>query len=310
MKKRFNYIVFLILILWSVLGQSQQIQQYSQYYLNKFLFNTGIAGIYPYYQARVNNRYQWIGMTDAPKTFTLSLYGPDRKREMGYGGYVFSDVTGPTSRTGFYGAYSYLLKLRGNDRLALSLSAGFLQYKIDGSKITLHDDYDPSLGNQVYSSYLPDANFSVYYKTTDYFTGISFMQLFNNVIKFDGDIFSVQDNRVRTHFFIIGGYNFEINNDWDIVPSTVIKGMWPTPVQLDLTIRGVYKKMLWAGFTYRTLDAVALMIGYEYDKQIMFGYSYDYSITNLKNYNSGTHELMIGYKFSKIKRTSFHSKID
>lgn len=299
---------FLLVFAASVVN-GQQIQHYSQYYLNEYAMNTAVAGLDPYYQARVNNRYQWTGIIDAPKTFVLSLYGPDRKRDLGYGGYVFSDVTGPTSRTGLYGSYSYIMTIKGTKKLSMSLSAGLLQYKIDGSKITLHDEGDPSLGDGVYSTYLPDANFSAYFKDINYFAGLSAYQLMNNKFKFSR-LEQLGINRVRTHFFLFGGYNFEINSDFDIEPSAILKFMWPSPIQADISVRGFYKKMVWLGASFRTMDAVAFMIGYEHDKQLVFGYSYDLSVSNIRSYNSGTHELMLGYKFSKIKRSAFHSKID
>ena len=303
-------ILFSILFVVSgFLGKSQQIQHYSQYFLNDYAMNSAVAGLEPYYQARVNNRYQWVGIVDAPKTFVLSLYGPDRKRDLGYGGYVFSDVTGPTSRTGLYGSYSYIMTIKGTKKLSMSLSAGLLQYKIDGSKITLHDEGDPSLGDAIYSTYLPDANFSVYFKDIKYFAGLSAYQLMNNKFKFK-ELDQLGINRVRTHFFLFGGYTFEINNDFDVEPSVVLKFMYPTPLQADISVRGFYKKKVWLGASFRTMDAVSFMVGYEHDNQLLFGYSYDLSISNIKPYNSGTHELMLGYKFSKIKRSDFHSKID
>lgn len=303
-------ILFSILFVASgFLGKSQQIQHYSQYFLNSYTINSAVAGLEPYYQARINNRYQWVGIVDAPKTFVLSLYGPHRKRDLGYGGYVFSDVTGPTSRTGLYGSYSYIMTIGGIRKLSMSLSAGLLQYKIDGSKITLHDECDPSLGNAIYSTYLPDANFSVYFKDIKYFVGLSAYQLMNNKFKFK-ELEQLGINRIRTHFFLLGGYIFEINNDFDIEPSVILKFMYPTPLQADISIREFYKKKAWLGVSFRTMDALSFMIGYEYDKQLLFGYSYDLSISNIKPYNSGTHELMLGYKFSKIKRSNTRAKID
>ena len=307
---RFLKIFISILILFPVLqGQSQQIQHYSQYLLNEYAMNSAVAGLSPYYQARVNNRYQWVGIVDAPRTFVLSLYGPDRKRDLGYGGYVFSDVTGPTTRTGLYGSYTYIMRVKGNKKLSFSLSAGLLQYKIDGSKIILHDEGDPSLGDGIYSTYLPDANFSVYFKDIHYFAGLSAYQLMNNKFKFK-TLEQLGINRVRTHFFLFGGYFFEINDDFEVEPSVVLKFMYPVPLQVDISVRTYYQKKVWLGVSFRTMDAMSFMIGYEHEKQLLFGYSYDLSVSNIKPYNSGTHELMLGYKFSKIKRSDFHSKID
>lgn len=307
--KIYKILFSVLFVIFSLIGKSQQIQHYSQYFLNDYAMNTAVAGLSPYYQARINNRYQWVGIVDAPKTFVLSLYGPDRKRDIGYGGYVFSDVTGPTSRTGVYGSYSYILTIKGTKKLSMSLSAGLLQYKIDGSKITLHDEGDPSLGEGIYSTYLPDANFSAYFKDINYFAGFSAYQLMNNKFKFS-ELDQLGINRVRTHFFLFGGYTFKINDDFNVEPSVVLKFMYPVPLQADISVRGFYKEKVWLGVSFRTMDAVAFMVGYEHDDQLLFGYSYDLSVSNIKPYNSGTHELMLGYRFSKIKRSDFHAKID
>ncbi len=291
---------------------AQQIQHYSQYMFNDYVINPAVAGFEGYYQARVNNRAQWVGFTDAPRTFIVSLYGPDRRKNVGYGGYVFSDVTGPTSRTGFYGSYSYLMRINGvtvNDMLSLGLSVGLIQYKVDGSKIVLHDESDPSLGEQIYTAYVPDANFGVMYKSRDFYAGLSFFQLLNNAIRFK-DLNSMGVNRVRTHFFFEGGYYYDINQNFMISPSILLKFMWPVPLQADFSLRMFMKKKMWFGIAYRTMDAITFMMGYEYNKQIMIGYSFDLSLSHLQSYNSGTHEVMLGYKFSKIKTSQSALKIE
>ena len=43
------------------------------------------------------------------------------------------------------------------------------------------------------------------------------------------------------------------------------------------------------------------MIGYRHDNRILFGYSFDFSYTRLRAYTGGSHELMIGYQFDKLK---------
>lgn len=310
MMKRFYILLFLLGI--TTILSAQQLQHYTQYMFNEYVINPANAGFEGYYQARINNRIQWVGITDAPRTFVLSLYGPDRKRNVGYGGYVYNDVVGPTSRVGVYGSYTYLLKIDGvtpNDKLGMGLSLGLQQYKIDGSKITLHDEGDPSLGNQVYSAYVPDANFGLMYKSADFYAGLSFFQLMNNAIKFK-DLDNIGVNRVRTHFFFEGGYFYEINDNFMLAPSILLKYMWPVPIQADITLRLIIQKKGWFGISYRTMDAISFMFGYEYNKQIMFGYSFDLSVTHIARYNSGTHEVMIGYKFSKIKRNDSVLKIE
>ena len=305
--KKLLYI--LIFILASNITFSQQLPLYSQYMLNDYVFNPAIAGTKEYYQVRSNNRYQWVGITDAPRTYVLSVYGPHRTQNMGFGGYVFNDVTGPTSRTGLYGSYAYNVKINDEISFSSGLSFGVLQYKIDGSKIILHDDNDKTLGNGFYVDYMPDANLGIYLYSSKYSFGISANQLLNNSIKFS-EVEEQGINKIKSHFMIHGSYLFEINNDFDIEPTLMVKYVKPAPVQIDLNARVTYRKMVWLGFSWRSKDALSFLAGYNFKDQLMFGYSYDISTTNIKNYSSGTHELMLGVRFNKIKESVKHAKIE
>ena len=108
-------------------------------------------------------------------------------------------------------------------------------------------------------------------------------------------------NKLKSHFYLTGGYTYEINRDYKIEPSILIKGTAPKNFQFDLTSRVIYQDMVWGGLSYRMKDAVSLLLGYIYDDKFYFGYSYDMGITGLRRYNSGSHELMIGYRFNDIK---------
>jgi hypothetical protein len=61
--------------------------------------------------------------------------------------------------------------------------------------------------------------------------------------------------------------------------------------------------MLWVGVSYRMQDAIAPMIGYRFlkDKSLKVGYSYDLTLSKIKGYSSGTHEVMLGYCFNVKK---------
>src|SRR5688572_25102725 len=121
---------------------AQQLPQLTQYQFNDYVFNPAVAGSRPFFELRSGHRYQWVGIQDAPRTFTLSAATPLGEK-MGVGGYIFTDHVGPTRRTGFQLSYAYHLRLTGDLKLSMALSAGLLQFLIDGSKITFHDPGDP-----------------------------------------------------------------------------------------------------------------------------------------------------------------------
>ncbi len=297
MKKAFIILLFFAGGFYTVMAQ--QSPQFTQYMFNDFVINPAVAGTSDFYQIRTNHRFQWLGITDPPLTNTLSFYGPHEKLPMGFGAYFYNDVTGPTSRTGLTGSYAYNIEISGDMRLSGGLSFGIMQYKLDGTQLLAKDLTDLAIQEGVNSAYLPDATVGFYLYAKNYYAGFSTSQLLNNKIRFYGEKNGL--NRLKSHFYLTGGYKYEINNDFTVEPSAIIKVTAPKTFQFDITGRVIYQEMFWGGLSFRMNDAVSVLLGYNYDNRFIFGYAYDMGVNGLKNFNSGSHELMIGYRFNDIK---------
>ena len=297
--RRVTYIILFTIIAGSTGLQAQQMPHYTQYMFNDFVVNPAIAGIYDYFQIRTNHRFQWVGLLDPPMTNSISFYGPHAKLDMGYGGYIYNDVTGPTSRTGVTGSYAYNIAVTGDVRLSMGLYASIMQYRVDGTQLNPADVSDPSILSVVSTSYMPDAGIGLYLYADKFYVGLSVAQLLNNSVK----IFDNKDgvNSLKTHINLVGAYRFWIDEDWLIEPSLMVKGTAPKELSFDITARVEWQKMLWAGVSYRYKDAVGILLGYSFDEMLFFGYSYDIGISELSKYNTGSHEIMIGYRFNDIK---------
>ena len=81
----------------------------------------------------------------------------------------------------------------------------------------------------------------------------------------------------------------------------MLKGTFPKALQFDINTRVIYQKMVWLGLSYRTGDAMSVLLGYTHEERIYIGYSYDITLSDLQKYNTGTHEIMIGYRFNDIR---------
>lgn len=276
---------------------AQQLPQLSQYVSHDYLYNPAVAGSRPLFEFRSAHRNQWVGVQDAPRTFMLSGTTPLGPK-MGVGGYLYTDNVGPSRRTGMQLSYAYHLKLTERMKLGLGLSFGMLQFLIDGSKITFHDGFDPVMDDQLRGELMPDATFGAYLYHDDWWFGASAPQLMRNRIWFFDD----QDqtlSQLAAHYYASGGYRFRINEDLRVEPSFLVKYVDPVPMKWDLTATLRYKDMVWLGATYRTQDAVSIMVGYWMKQTLQFGYSFDVTTTNLRNYTSGTHEVMLAVTFAK-----------
>lgn len=277
--------------------QAQQLPQLSQYTSNDYLYCHAVAGSRPWFEIRSAHRNQWAGIQDAPRTFMLSATSPVGAK-MGVGGFIYTDHVGPTRRTGAQVSYAYHLRLNERIRLGMGLSFGLQQFLIDGSKITFRDNADPVMDNQLRGSIVPDAGFSLLLHHEKWWLGVMVPQLIESRVAF----YDENDQSMSTlarHYYGMAGYRWAVSDDFRIEPSVLVKYVDPVPPKIDLTATLRYKDQVWLGATYRTNDAMAVMIGYWLKKTFQFGYAYDITTTNLRRYSNGTHEVMLAITIGK-----------
>lgn len=293
MKKYFYIIVFILGI---VMVHAQQVPQYTQYLFNDFSVNPAVAGKYKWWDCKSNNRYQWVGITDAPRTYVLTMHGPFRNLKMGMGANLYTDIVGPTRRIGLNFAYAYHIKINEKYKLSFGASAGILQWAVDGSKLTLHDQGDAVMSQAYQSVIVPDFSFGTHFYSDRLFVSLSAPQLYEAKLKFF-DYQTDVKSKLKSHLYAIAGYRFKLSDDFDLEPSVMLKYVKPAPLKLDGALRCVYQDMVWLALAYRTKDAVTGLIGYQYKNWLTIGYSYDFCVTPLRQYTTGTHEIMFGVRF-------------
>lgn len=277
---------------------AQQLPQYTQYMLNEMAINPAVAGKDEFSDVRSNNRYQWIGITDAPRTYMLTLNGPIKDKNMGLGIHLYTDIVGPTRRTGLNASYAYHLKLKKDLFLSMGLTAGIMQWGIDGHKLKLHDSGDENLLVSYQTTYVPDFGTGLYFHKKDvFYFGLSVPQIYQAPIGLYPN--SSSTSKLVSHFNLNGAYKFVLSDDFKVEPSFLLKYASPAPPKIDGGIRVIYQEQIWLGGAYRHNDAFTALIGYFYKNYLMIGYSYDFTTTNIKRYTTGTHEIMLGLRFSR-----------
>lgn len=317
--RKFTYIICTAVVLLAGIDgvKAQQDAQLSQYMWNPYILNPAVAGTLGNYQVRFNSRFQWTGINDAPQTYQISAYGPDVRQRMGWGAQLYSDILGPINTTGFLLSYAYNIQLSEMFSLSGGLSLGGLQFKLDGTKLDggdllnhydLRGDWinDPALLQSTISSFAPDANLGLYLYSSNMHFGISAQHLFGSKLNFNNE--SIGINRLRQNLYFTAGYIYPINRELAIEPTLLAKFMSGAPlvpeVNCKVKYRMEYRRVeseLWGGLSFRYGDAAALMFGIVYEKKYLFGYSFDWSYTQLGRYTNGTHEVMVGVLFDKIK---------
>lgn len=306
MKINFKIAAFICLV-FSLTGKSQQQSLYTNYLLNNYGYNPAVAGSQPYLQANMYYRNQWSGFQDAPKTYLMSMYGPLKKvKNVALGGMVISDKTGLISTNTGYLTFAYHIKLNKKTKIGLGLSGGLKQYTVRLYDVKAYDKADEYLaGSSTLNANTFDANAGLYLYGERFFMGLSSMNMLNNKI-----ISNHPDGRLVPHYYGVIGYNIKLNKDFAFQPSVLVKynnkklfGQYRVtlPVQMEYTGKISFKNMVWIGANYRAGDAVSAMLGVTVIKKLNIAYSYDYSLSTIKKYNQGSHEICLNYNFIKKK---------
>jgi type IX secretion system PorP/SprF family membrane protein len=301
-----KHILYISILFLSFTVRGQQLPQQTQFMFNQYAFNPAYAGVTDSWEAVANNRYQWLGITDAPRTFTMTAQGPFKNEKMGIGGFVYTDIVGPTRRLGFQASYSYHLQLSETIKLSMAVSFGFNEWLLDADKITTVDANDPFFSNGLIKSFSPDAKFGMYLYHKNWYIGAALPQLIHNKLKFKSVVVDTR-SYLEDHFYLNAGYIFRLGDDWQIEPTTLVKIAYPAPTKADVALKIMYKNTVWLGGGFRTNDAFYAMIGYNHDQKIKLGYSYDFTTTALKSYSNGSHELFMAVTFGKIKQGNINA---
>jgi len=299
-------------------SHAQQVPLYSQYMLNGFLLNPAVAGSEGYTAVNLTAREQWIGLQDAPSTYALSYQtrvlrksyisksSSIRKRrryssrsgKVGVGAHIYSDRNGAVEKTGVKASYAYHIFF-GNSQLSMGASLTAFQLRLNDDRIVLDDENDVIWLNARGTAFIPDADVGVYYDTPDFYVGFSVDQLLESVIKL-GDT-GYDQYRQERNYYIIAGYDYPINDQWVLTPSTLLKLADSGAFQGDFSAKLYYDQTYWGGLTYRTGQAMILMAGLKIDR-LIFGYAFDISVGSIMKNSYGTHEFVFAAQFGDNAR--------
>lgn len=297
-----NYILFIIACCINFVAFSQQDPQYTQYMYNQNIINPGYTtndvGIINF---GAFNRSQWASAEGAPTTFNFFAHAPlSEKIEVGFS--LVSDNIGDdvVKENNFYADVAYILNLNENHKLSFGLKAGFTSFQSNFDGFLFPDDNlisgiltnDTAFENQ--NTIFPNLGAGLFYYTNTYYLGASAP----NVLK------TKQLERVdgierlgseEIHFFFTGGYIFNLSSSVKLKPAFMTKVVQGSPVVLDTSINVLFNNRFEAGLAYRSSDAVSALFNIGVTTALRIGYAYDYTLSNLGDFNSGSHEIMVLY---------------
>ena len=295
-----KYILLVFAFCVCAIAHAQQLPQFTSYQLSPYLYNPAYAGVDGYTQLNAVIREQWSGINKSPETKSISVFGPLRNEKMALGGVVISDKLGAESKNGFQLSYAYHLRLKNDLSLSLGLSGGLMQYKLDNTVINPYDAGDPVFSIPGLTDVVPNASFGMYLYNEKFFLSLAVPQLLNSSFSalddFNGELLG---GSLVNHYYLGCGFQHELNNQWNIEPSLLLKKTAQVPIQFEFVTKLTYKDMLWTALGYRNNESALLYLGYDINNQFYVAYGHDFITSELNTVSSGTNEFKFGMYFNK-----------
>jgi len=298
-------VVAAVLMLGSIPAFAQQDPMYSQYMFNPLSINPAYAGSRGVLNGALSFRQQWVGFDGAPSTQVVAINSPTRKGKVGLGLEVIADQLGPKKSTAGYLTYAYRMRL-GKGKLAFGLGGGLVNYRINWNLIEYKDQTDAFAALNATTRTVPDFKFGVYFNTKKFYVGASATHL--NQATYAVAIDSINMNMPATmkmHQFVTAGYAMKINDDLLFSPSVMIRNViGASTASIDLNLNVKFRDVMWFGVSARSDKAVVAMAMVNLTQKFKLGYSFDVNLNRLRGYQSGTHEIMLGFDLNV-----FHSDV-
>jgi type IX secretion system PorP/SprF family membrane protein len=292
MKQR---LIHTLLLLFTVLvAQAQYAPSTSQYMFSMLTINPAYTGSREALCITALHRDQWTGLEGAPQTQTLAIHSPLKKNRIALGLLLYRDVIGVSDKKGVLFSYAYRIPV-AKGKLSFGISGGVDSERSAWTSITTVQGGDEAFSHDSPVYIAPDAGAGLFYYSDKLYAGISVPTLLSHSVMPSGKMHTYHDASNYNVLFA-SGVLIPLNQAI-FKPSLLVKYHAGAPVQVDINSSFFLYGHLELGASYRTGDAVVGLIGYNITKQLRVGYSYDRSLSILKNYNKGSHEFMLQYEF-------------
>ncbi|WP_445725716.1 PorP/SprF family type IX secretion system membrane protein [Flavobacterium sp.] len=282
-------------------SKAQQIPQFTQYMYNTISVNPAYAGSRGVMSIVALGRNQWVGFNGGPETETLSINSPLRNDKVGLGLSLINDKAGYENFTYIYGDFSYTINLNESVKLAFGIKAGATYYKLsdelyNGVEIGQDPYFDERLDR-----WNPNIGAGLLLHTDKWYAGFSMPRFINHDVNNQTDYAALE----QLHYYLIGGYVFDLGQDVKFKPSVLGKYTQGAPISTDLTANFLFYEKLWLGGSYRANGkqaAFGALVDFQVTEQFRIGYTYEVPTGEIRPYTSGSQEILLMYEFRFTKK--------
>jgi len=287
--------VFVGLLLFASTSDAQQDVQFTQYMYNMSVINPGYAtpnddllnlgGLY---------RTQWVGLDGAPRTGSFFAHTPiNEKIQVGIS-FANDNIGDIVDENNIFADFAYILPVGNTFKLSLGLKAGVTAFNANFDNLVLQSGNQTTdvAFNENINKIFPNVGIGAFLYADNYYLGLSAPNMLTTKhLETENGVVSTGVQSI--HFFFTGGYIFDVSKNVKLRPAFMAKGVGGAPLALDVTANALFNEKLEAGLGYRLDDAISALVNFRVTPDLRIGYAYDYTTSNLGNFNSGSHEIFV-----------------
>ena len=305
-----KFLLFSLFAMLTTVVAAQQEAHYTQFMYNKLSYNPAYAGSLDATCATAIVRSQWLGLEGAPESqvFNVDAALPDNR--IGIGLNIARNTIGISTNYNADLSYAYRVPL-GKGNIGVGLQGSIRSFNADYTDDRLISTQsmitDASIPVGMQNKLTPNFGAGVYYKEDKLYLGFSVPRLLENNIDFSEDATIISES-IR-HFYLMGGYVFDVNEKVQLQPQALVKYTENSPLDVDLNVSAIYLEKYMVGATYRVggstrglpAESIDILFSTQVNENFLFGISYDVTVSELRDYSSGSIEAMVRYCFKNKK---------
>lgn len=294
-KLPYLYLVVLIggLLLFGTEAKAQSESQYTQYMYNTMSVNPAYAGSRGSLSILGLYRNQWVGLDGAPRTLDFTAHSPIGVQGVGVGIGFNNDEIGPTKESQAAASASYTLNMNeaGTLKLSFGVRGGVSFLDVNPNKLLWYDPNDHDLTLNNHTAAIFGAGFYLY--SDKWYVGLSTPNFLKTTYYDDVEVSTASS---QAHYYLTGGYVFDINDNFKLKPATMIKATAGAPVSVDVSLNALFLDTFTLGAAYRWDAAWGALAGFQVTDNIMVGYAYDFHSRELRHYHNNSHEVFLRFE--------------
>ncbi|WP_347050454.1 PorP/SprF family type IX secretion system membrane protein [Flavobacterium olei] len=286
---------YLLFMFFSIVANAQQDAQFTQYMYNTIEVNPAYAGSRGALSVFGLYRTQWVGLDGAPETSTFSVNTPLNNSDLGLGVSLVNDKIGPTTENTLSADLSYTIPTSPDWKLSFGIKATANLFNLGINKLSMEDQNDQQFQN-LKNRITPNVGAGIYYHSDRAYIGLS-VPNFIETDRYNSDDTAIFKDKIN--YYLIAGYVFNLDRLEYVKfkPALMAKMVEGAPLQVDVSGNFMFNDKFVLGLAYRWSASVSAMAGFQVSKGMYIGYGYDHETTQLRKYNSGSHEIFLRFEF-------------